>query len=378
MYIVLGLGINGSAAAYTLAKRGHKVMAFDARPRGHNFGSSHGKTRITRQAYFEAPEYVPMAIRATELWRQLEADSGRSLMQLIGGLFIGTEECELVKGSIDSAVLHGLSHQVLTGGQLSSRYPAFRLPADAVGVLEPNAGILHADRCLNALQDAAMELGAILRFETPVAAIETESGKPVVETESGETFKPEGLIVAAGPWTPTTLNLPLPLSVRSMVTVHFECDDDARFAPENLPVWCTQLDGRFLYGFPNLEDQGVKIGRHDLGERCTADTARRTVSKQEVAALQKEANALLPGVANSVLDTVTCLYTDTPDANFIVDSATDCNMVFMSGCSGHSFKFAPAMGEVLTDLVTTGTSQLSVGFLSASRHQIAAVAQSSD
>jgi sarcosine oxidase len=369
MFIVVGLGVIGSSAAYQLALRGQKVIAFDAHARGHNLGSSHGRTRITRQAYFEAPEYVPLVQRAQSIWQQLEASSGRELYSPTGAIFIGDEHGELVRGSLRSAQEHQLPHELLSGAQINSRFPAFEIPTDAIALFEPNAGILHADKCLETLQDKALSLGAELRFESAITEWSASGNSVTVRTSSGETIKGEGLVLAAGPWAPKVLSdLNLPLTVRRMLCVNFDPEPHPRFAPENLPVWCVQFNNQFLYGFPSLQEQGIKVGRHDDGEICSAETARRSVSEQEVLQVQALTQQYLPGAATSVLSTLTCLYTDTPDANFVVDRHEEySNVVFMAGCSGHAFKFGPAIGEALADMVVTGTTELPVQFLTASR-----------
>ncbi|HEU5328172.1 MAG TPA: N-methyl-L-tryptophan oxidase, partial [Thermomicrobiales bacterium] len=202
--IVLGLGAMGSATAYHLARRGTRVLGLDAYPRGHTQGSSHGRSRIIREAYFEAPEYVPLVQRAYHLWRELEAECGQALLTLTGGLNLGAPESELVTGALASARQHQLPYEYLNAAEITARFPGFRPPEDAVAVYEPNAGILAPEACVGAHLDLAMRHGAVLQFNEPVRHWSADGAGVRVDTAQG-TYQAARLVIAAGPWSAAVL-----------------------------------------------------------------------------------------------------------------------------------------------------------------------------
>ena len=368
--IVIGLGGMGSAAAYHLAHRGRRVLGLDAHPRGHTQGSSHGRSRIIREAYYEAPDYVPLVQRAYALWRALEAESGRSLLTITGGLNVGQSDGEFVRGALASARQHGLAHESLTPEEVAARFPAFRLADDLVAVYEPNAGFLAPEDCVGAHLDLATRHGAELRHAEPARAWSADGGEVRVETDQSA-YVGERLVIAAGPWADEQLaDLNLPLSVQRVVNVHFEPTRPELFGPDRCPVHIWEVPEGHYYGIPALPDQGVKFGRHDLGEICTPHTIRREVDPDEIEALRAVLDRYLPGAAGAVKWTLTCMYTNTPDRHFVIDRhPRHDRVVYACGFSGHGFKFSSAVGEILADLALGGTTRHPIGFLSAARLQ---------
>jgi sarcosine oxidase len=366
--IVLGLGGMGSATVAQLAAAGRRVLGLDAFERLHKRGSSHGDGRIIREAYFEAPEYVPLVQRAYELWRELQEESGRELLLMTGGLNVGTPDSDFVTGSLASARQHDLAYEYLNHVDVAERFAGFRLPPDLVAVYEPNAGVLKPEVCMAALLERAARNGADLRFSTPVTAWRADGEGVRVETGAG-TFQADRLIVAAGPWAGSVLrDLGLPLVVQRVVNVHFEPTAPEHFQPECCPVYLFQVPEGDYYGFPALPGQGVKIGRHDIGEVCTPDTIRRTIDDAEIDMLRDVLDRYLPGASGPVIKTLTCMYTNTPDRDFIIDRVPDApQVVYGCGFSGHGFKFASAIGEVLAELAVDGTTRHDIGFLAANR-----------
>ncbi|MGN6810491.1 MAG: N-methyl-L-tryptophan oxidase [Thermomicrobiales bacterium] len=366
--IVLGLGAMGSATAYHLARRGTRVLGLDAYPRGHTQGSSHGRSRIIREAYFEAPEYVPLVQRAYHLWRELEAESGQALLTLTGGLNLGAPDSELVTGALASARQHQLPYEYLTAADVTARFPGFRPPEGAVAVYEPNAGILAPEACVGAHLDLAMRHGAVLQFNEPVRHWSADGAGVRVDTAQG-TYQAARLVIAAGPWSAAVLaGLGLPLTVQRIVNVHFAPAEPDRFAPGRCPIYILSEPEGEYYGFPALPGQGVKFGRHDTGEVCTPATIRRMVDEGEVAALRAVLDRYLPGAGGDVLWTLTCMYTNTPDRHFILDRhPAHEQVVYGCGFSGHGFKFSSVIGEILADLALDGTTKHPIGFLSAAR-----------
>ncbi|MGI8856731.1 MAG: N-methyl-L-tryptophan oxidase [Thermomicrobiales bacterium] len=368
--IVLGLGAMGSATAYHLARRGYRVLGLDANARGHKNGSSHGTTRIIREAYFEAPEYVPLVQRAYALWRELETESGRHLLTITGGLNIGTPESEFVSGARMSAQLHHLPYEELSNTEVAGRFPGFRLPTEMVAIYEPNAGILDPEACVFAHLDLAARHGAAIHHREPARRWSAEGDGVRVETDQG-VYTAARLVITAGPWAGEVLaDLGLPLRVQRIVNVHFAPTQSALFAPERCPVYLMQVPEGDYYGFPALPGEGVKIGRHEIGEVCTPETIRRAIDPEEITMLRDVLDRYLPGAAGDVLHTLTCMYTNTPDRHFILDRhPAHGNVVYGCGFSGHGFKFASAIGEVMAELAMDGATRHDIAFLSATRFE---------
>ncbi len=366
--IVLGLGGMGSAAAASLAKRGQRVLGFDLHERQHKHGSSHGVSRIIREAYFEAPEYVPIVQRAYTLWRELEQETGRFLLTTTGGLVFGTPDSEFVRGSLASAKLHDLPYEYLNAVEVSERFPGFRLTDDLVAVYEPNAGYLKPEGCMLAHCHVASRHGAELHFEEGVREWSASDAGVRVKTDKAE-YDADRLVIAAGPWASQVMaDLGLPLSVRRVVNVHFRPDQPENFRAKNFPVYLFQVPEGDYYGFPIFPGRGLKIGRHDIGEQTTPDTIRRDVDATEIKMLREVLDRYMPGASGMVKETLTCMYTDTPDSHFIVDLHPEHrNVAIACGFSGHGFKFASAIGEILGDLVTDGETKHDIGFLSLER-----------
>jgi sarcosine oxidase len=363
--IVIGLGIMGSATAWALARRGVRVVGLEQYAPFHALGSSHGKTRIIREAYFESPEYVPLVQRAYELWDELGERTGRRLLRVTGGVSIGRLDSPFIVGARESAQRHGLAHELLDAQEARKRFPVLALPDDFVALVEGRAGILFAEECWRAFCEDAVRHGAELRFGVRVDGFVPDGEGMTVETESGR-LRADRVVVTAGPWSATLLaDLGLPLEVRRVLVVHVQPDDPTRFRPEVLPIFIMDVPEGEYYGFPFLPDQGVKFGRHDDGEVCTPESVRRTVTDDEVRWMTGVLERYLPRAAREVLMTVTCLYTMTPDSHFVIDRHPEWpQVVFAAGFSGHGFKFASVMGEALADLALEGASRLPIGFLS--------------
>lgn len=366
--IVVGLGAMGSAAAYHLCKRGHRVLGLDTHPRLHKEGSSHGRSRIIRQAYAEAPEYVPLVQRAYELWRELEEESGRTLLTVTGGLNMGRRDGAVVGGIIRSAQQHDLPYEKLFPEEVAARFPGFDLPDDLMAAFDPLAGILAPEECVAAHLNLAIESGAELHHEEPVRRWEAGEAGARVETEV-RAYEADRLIVTAGPWAPELLSdIDLPLSVERVVNVHFDCPRPDLFGADRFPLYTLDVQEGSYYGFPLLPGQGVKIGRHDGGEVCTPHSIRRSIGREEIEVLRSVLDKYLPGAAGAVKWALTCMYTNTPDRNFVIDLHPEHdNVAFGCGFSGHGFKFASVLGEVLADLVVSGRTEHPIGFLSSSR-----------
>ena len=348
--IVVGLGAMGAALAWRLARRGVRVVGLDRYHPPHALGSTHGRSRIIREAYYEHPHYVPMVQRAFGLWAELEAESRTRLYQPTGGLMIGPVDGPLVSGARTSAARHGVPVQVWSRDELAARVPALTPPADAIGLFEPRAGMLDPERAVSALLSSAAARGADLRFDAAVTGFEVVDGGVTVRTEAGERFEADQLVMAAGGWMTMLLpDLALPLVVERAVQYWFHTAGDARYAPGALPIFLLEApDGRMLYGLPD-QGHGLKLAEHHNGETSTADAIRREVSPAEPEQFLEFASPFVPGLG-APSATAVCFYTNTPDEHFILDRHPRHDRVYLvSACSGHGFKFAPAIGELVAD-----------------------------
>jgi sarcosine oxidase len=355
---VVGLGAMGSAAAYHLAGRGVRVLGLERFTPAHALGSSHGRSRIIRQAYFESPVYVPLLLRAYELWRRLEEETGRRLLVLTGGLLIGPGSGQVVSGAVGSARLHGLPYELLGADELRRRYPVFRVPDDHLAVHEPDAGALFPEDCITAHLDRARALGADLRFETPLHGWRATSGGVRLST-AGEAFEVDRVVVTAGSWAGRLVaDLDVPLAPERNVVHWFDPADRAEdFAPERFPVFIWD-DPERLYGLPDLRGEGVKVAFHHSGEIVDPDRVRRDVGEEEVARMRRRLQACLPALNGRVRGSSACLYTNTPDEHFAIGVPENHpRLVVAAGFSGHGFKFASVVGEVLADLATAGSTK---------------------
>ncbi|HEX7123696.1 MAG TPA: N-methyl-L-tryptophan oxidase, partial [Gemmatimonadaceae bacterium] len=293
--IVIGLGAMGSAAVYHLSRRGYRVLGLEAFGRGHERGSSHGRSRITREAYNEAREYVSLVRRANALWSALAEESGRSLFVETGGLNIGRPEATLVSGSLAAAKAENILHEYLTAAEVNARFPAYRLPDGFMAVYEPKAGLLYPEVCTAAHLDRAASLGADLHFDEPVRRWVADGSGVRVETGRA-TYWADRLVIAAGPWAGEVLSdLGLPLEVWRILHVHFEPDSEDRFSVGRCPWAMWDVSEGVYAAFTALPGDGVKFGRHDVGEVCTPDSARRGVEDAEVETLRQRLNAFMPG-----------------------------------------------------------------------------------
>ncbi|NBY49014.1 MAG: N-methyl-L-tryptophan oxidase [Proteobacteria bacterium] len=366
--VVLGLGVMGASAVHQLAGRGVRVLGLDANQRGHVLGSSHGRSRIIREAYYEAAEYVPLVQRAFIQWRELEEETGLDLLLMTGCLNIGRPGTQVVDGVIASARRHGLPSEVLPSDAMRSRFPAFALPESHVGVYQPTAGVLNADACVGALVDASVARGATIRHGELVNNWEPDGDGVIVRTPSG-TIRAQKLVITAGPWSASVLaDLGLPLQAVRQYVVHFEPQAPERFSAPGFPAFIWDVAEGEVYGIPYLPGSGFKVGGHDPGEPCTPETARRTVTAEEIENVRSIFERCLPGCATTMSMAATCLYTVTPDRHFIIDRHPEHPQVsYAAGFSGHGFKFGPTIGEVLADLAIEGSSRHDVAFLRAAR-----------
>ena len=367
--IILGMGGVGSAAAYHLARRGCKVLALDRFPGGHNRGSSHGDTRIVRQAYFEHSDYVPLLLAAYDLWAELEQCVGEKLFSQVGVLQLGPADGHVVRGVQQAAALHGLNVETLAAEEIRRRFPAFGVSDELCGVFEPLAGFVRVERAVLAHLMAAAMAGAELRAGVEVQQWRASGNGVEIITNRGSFFA-DRLIVTAGAWAASLLNdLDLPLHVLRKHLywygpAHAACSEEA-----GCPAFLYELPEGVFYGVPQCDSKGVKIGEHSGGEVVMEPlTDPRQADSQDMARVDAFRRRWLHGVGSHLRERSVCHYTMSPDGHFIVDRHPQhSQVVFAAGLSGHGFKFTPVLGDVLAELALEGTTGYPVGFLSLNR-----------
>jgi sarcosine oxidase len=354
----------GSATLYHLARRGWRVLGIEQLSPANALGSSHGDSRIIREMYFENPLYVPLVQRAYELWRELESSAGAKLMTINGGLMIGPVDGAIVNGTLRSAHEHSLDHEVLTAAQTSARYPAFDLSDDLVCVVDPRSGYLDPEACVEAHMKLAREAGAEVKLNERVSRWEPDGDGVRVSTTAGS-YAADHLVIAGGAWNNELLrDLDLSLQVERQVVFWLDPEGDASsYASDRFPIYAYEYKpGHICYGFPRL-NRGVKASVMHSGEISRSpDDVRRTVDENEIDSLRAALQPVLPGLARArVVDSTTCVFTNTSDHDFLIDFHPVYSQVLISSpCSGHGFKFSAAIGELQADLLIDGQTRFDI------------------
>jgi sarcosine oxidase len=358
--VVIGLGVMGTAAAMALARRGQRVIGIERFNIGHDQGSSHGDTRIIRLGYFEHPSYVPLLRSAYRLWREIENETGQQLLRITGIVEIGSPDSEVVKGTLHASQEHNLSHTVLHSRQAMQRFPAFLLPQDYVAVLQPDGGYLFAERAVSAFAKLATDAGADIRTGEAVVDIVPRSDGATVKTDKGS-IDAGAVVVTPGAWFCSLMDrfLPAfrqPLKVQRQVLAWFEPLDPTLFTPASFSVFLLASQYGVHYGIPPhdfVPYKGLlKIAKHDFQKpHITPDGYDRTIGAEDEEAIRITLEKYLPAANGKLVAAKTCLYTTTADKHFLIDHVPGFpQVVFASACSGHGFKFAPVIGEMLADL----------------------------
>jgi sarcosine oxidase len=349
----------GSAVAYQLAKRGVSVVAIEQFEPGHDRGSSHGLSRIIRLAYFEHPSYVPLLRRAFTLWRELEEESGEAVLHVTGAIDAGPPGSRVVEGSLESCRVHGLPHDLLDGAELNARFPGYRLPHEYHAVFQPDGGFLEPERCIQAHVRLARGLGATVHEGVRVRSWRQEHGGVAVELDD-DVIRARQIVICAGAWMPQFVpSLASLLRPERQVVGWFETAQHSLFDPARFPVFVlTTADGIF-YGFPEFGVPGFKIGKyHHRAEAVDPDAVRRRVDEKDEAVLRDCIRACFPAADGRLLKASTCIFTNTPDEHFIIDRLPEApEVIVVSACSGHGFKFCSVIGEIVADLVTEGSTR---------------------
>lgn len=364
--IVAGLGAMGSAALFHLAARSVKAAGFDRFAPPHAMGSSHGETRMIREAYYEDPRYVPLVRRAYELWHDLSTRAGETMIHETGGVYAGPPDGELVPGMLRAAREHDVAVEELTHAQGTRHFPWLRFDSGWQIVRELRAGFIYPERCIAAHLDIAARAGAEIHVNEAVLSWEAKSDGVIVRTTTGE-YACERLVLATGAWmVDTLLDIDITTIVERQPLFWFE---PRATASRPSTVWALEFEhGKLLYGFPATET-GVKVAIHYGGvQRTTPEQIDRTLRDADVQLLRRHADHYLPDLLGALTRADVCMYTNTPDLHFIFDShLRHDNVLVVSACSGHGFKFSSAIGEAAAQWCVDGMTRADMSLFSLRR-----------
>jgi sarcosine oxidase len=354
-YVVVGLGALGSATAYQLADRGCQVLGLEQFELGHNRGASHDTSRILRRSY-HTPSYVRLAGEAYDDWAALSLAAGEQLVTTTGGIDLFPPDPAIPTADYtDSLDACGIPYEVLDAAQVAARWPRVRLPEGGVALYQPDTGIVHAAKTVATLQRLAVARGAELRANCSARVKSADSDGIELETAAG-VVRCRRLVVTADAWTNDVLadlGVELPLTVTQEQVTYFAPDDPAAFAPGEFPVWIW-MDEPSFYGFPTYGEATVKAGQDVGGQVTTASARSFEPNADNLMQLTKFMATTFPGSAAEVLHSVTCLYTLTPDRDFVVAPLPEHADIVVGLGAGHGFKFAPTFGRLLADLAVEG------------------------
>lgn len=369
--IVIGVGGMGSAACYELAKRGKRVLGIEQFNIPNDMGSSHGYTRIIRLAYYEHPSYVMLLRRAYELWSQLEARSGKQIYVRTGSIDAGPADSWVFKGSLKSCVEHGLEHEVLSGMEINARFPGYNLPHDLLGVFQPDGGFVLPELAIVTYVQAAHALGAEIHGREEVLEWRPLSnGEGVrVLTDRAE-YEADSLVITGGAWSARLLPFLQRYAVpERQVLAWLQPERPELFAPERFPVFNLLVpEGRY-YGFPVHTVPGFKFGKyHHFEEVVQPETYDREPNFEDEEVLLDFAGRYFPQGAGPIMTLKTCMFTNSPDKHFIIDLHPEFPQVsFAAGFSGHGYKFASVIGEVMADLAERRESRHNITLFNVAR-----------
>jgi sarcosine oxidase len=354
--IVLGIGGMGSAAAYHLARRGRRVLGIEQFSIPHEFGSSHGLTRIIRLAYSEHPSYVPLLRRAYELWREMERAAGERLLVITGGVDVGTAGSETIVGSLRSCREHDLAHEQLGAAEMARRFPGFRLPAELTAVYQPDGGFVLPERSIVTHTAAARALGAEIHEGEHVIEWRAEGSGVRVRTEAGE-YRADRLVITAGPWAAQVVRVLGRLAApERQVMIWTEPRRPENFAVGAFPIFNMEAEEGRFYGFPVWGVPGFKLGKyHHRRERADPDRVDREIHPEDEEVLREAVRRYFPDADGPTVAAKTCMFTNSPDEHFLLDIHPEWPQVSIAaGFSGHGFKFAPVIGEIMADFAMEG------------------------
>ena len=356
----------GSSTVYDLAvKRDQKVLGLEQFDIPHAEGSSHGVNRVIRLAYYEHPSYVPLLRRAYELWEEIEAITGEQLLYRIGSIDAAPAGHEVFEGSLESCLVHDIPHEVLNHEQINQRFPGYEMPHGHMGLLQADGGFVLAERSIVAYVNASLSAGAEIHARETVLKWEPNGGGVLVFTDRAE-YTADRLVITAGAWAagmvPSLEELAVP---ERQVLAWLQPDDPSLFTPENFPVFNAYFEEGLYYGFPVFGIPRFKIGKyHHLEEVVDPDHLEKSVTREDEEILRAATAKYFPRANGSIMSMVTCMFTNSPDDHFIIGVLPDHPQVSVAtGFSGHGFKFASVVGEILGDLAIAGETHHDIELL---------------
>jgi len=375
--VVIGVGSMGSAACYYLSKRGYKVLGIEQFNISHEYGSHAGQSRIIRKAYFEHPDYVPLLERAYKNWKTLEQESGEQVYFITGLLYAGDPNNQIIKGVKQSAALYNIDLAQLNTVAATDKFPSFKFPENFKILFEPEAGFITPERSICLYTSEAEKNGAIVYSNEKVVEWNQSGSSVTVQTDKN-TYRCDKLIITAGAWAGKMIpGINDKIKVTRQFVVWIKTKNDKEFELNNFPCWMIGDDDKHgcYYGFPLLdtkkfgEPAGLKLAHHYPHDVTDPDKVNRQTTNADIENLKYCLDTYLPGVFDSVLSTKICLYANSPDENFIIDKLPgfEENVSIACGFSGHGFKFASVVGEILADLAIEGETRLPIEFLNAKR-----------
>jgi sarcosine oxidase len=366
---VIGLGSIGSMALWQLARGGIDAIGFEQYAPGHDQAAAGGESRIFRTAYLEGPQYVPLLLRARELWQELERETGRSLLTLCGGLMIGAADSEAMRNVVESATSFDLPHEVLDAAEMGRRYPQHRMLPGETAVFDRWAGVLRPEFAVLAAAGAARARGARVVTGCRVTGVEPVDGGVRVHTPE-RSYTVEQAVVTAGPWTARFApDLARHITPKKLVMTWYPAQDVAAYTPDAFPIFIRDSGDVHVFGIPTLDGGSVKVAPHgSYGDLDDADDLDRNVAAAELEPINSAVARLLPGLDPTPVRVSTYMDAYTEDGHAVVGRMPGARNVWVLGAfSGHGFKMAPAFGQVAAELVTDGKTGLPVEHLDPAR-----------
>ncbi len=367
---VIGGGIAGASAAYALTKRGVNVELFEQFDLLHDHGSSHGPTRLFRLAYFEHPDYVPLLRMCISQWRALEKEAGEKLFHQIGIFMIGAPKGNLIAGVRRAASDYGIEIEDLSRKDAAKRYPLFSQPEGYDAIFEPEAGFIRADRTLNHFFARFTHLGGVARPRVKITDWEPRAeGVDLIFRDGRERF--DRLVIAPGAWGNDLLKLDVAIKPMRKTLFWMASGENQYFLENDFPPFAIDRDdGRFFYGFPAIDGDGVKLGEHTGGADLENAFDPAPPPADETAGVKDFLREFMPGAPREFSQEKPCLYEMSPDGHFVIDThPADKRVCFAAGLSGHGFKFAPVIGGALADLAISGETNALFDFLGVGRFE---------
>lgn len=368
--IVVGAGSMGMAAGYFLSTSGKKVLLLDSFNPPHNQGSHHGDTRIIRHAYGEGGKYVPLVLKAQKLWNDLEKATGRKLFYQTGFINVGEEKSGFIQNIISSSTKYALPLKIMDASEIKKRWSGIKLPNDYIGCFESTSGILKCEECIEAYRELAVLNGATILTNSKVKEMTVHNKKVTIKTEE-QTFYSDALVVSAGAWSGNLLSmlgLNLPLEPVRKTFAWFDTDENL-YNHKEFPGFSFETPKGHYYGFPSINGAGLKVGRHDGGVKVNPEESILGFGEleEDEADLKQFVNNYMP-FQRQLNYGKTCMYTLTPDEDFIIDlHPSYSNVAIASGFSGHGFKFSSVVGQILSELVVSGKTEQNIDSFSINR-----------